>query len=161
MSSAASLDLRIACRTSGMIIPQIKLIQMLIEKGWSLHNKNGYAIYLPINDNGMFNWESSKKDSSSILELLKKKEVSRELIGISFYWHNTNLGGTALFWNSIEAKKLNIQTPFSFSLSSERKLLFNSNGTKITNVNWYLERLLPIFNNEDTFVEHFSYEEQA
>ena len=161
MSSTASLDLKIINRTSRIIISQVKIIQMLVANGWSLHNKNGYAIYLPMNDDEMFSWESSKEDFLSILEILKKKEEVGELIGISLYWQNTDIGGTALLWNSEEIKKSNIQTPFSFSFSSERRLLVNNDDMKITDVNWYLKRLLPIFNKEETLIESFAYEEQA
>ncbi len=44
-----------------------------------------------------------------------------------------------------------IHTSMSFCLTRNRKTLSNDN--------WYLTRLLPIFNQGNTLVEYFTYEE--
>ena len=47
----------------------------------------------------------------------------------------------------------------SVSLNINRKLLYNDGSMRTTDINWYLDKLLPALNQDDMLIESFSYEE--
>ena len=53
----------------------------------------------------------------------------------------------------------NFHNPLFVGLTNNRKILVDDGRFKITDVNWYLTKLLPVFNQGDTLVEYFTYEE--
>ena len=159
MSVSASIDLRIVDISSGEVILPTKTLTVLAKNGWDLINQYGYAGYLPINDNDEFNWQGEKMTESSLMEIVQKKEDIGELIGVNIYWQNTDIGGSVLLYPEKIASQKKIHTPMSFICDGNRKILSDFGHFKITDVNWYLTKLLPTFNQGDTRVEYFTYEE--
>jgi len=159
MSVSASIDLRIVDVSSKKVILPIKTLTILAQNGWSLINQYGYAGYLPVNDNDEFNWQGEKINEPALMEILQKKEDLDELVGVNIYWQNTEIGGSILLWTEKIASQKKIHTPMSFICDGNRKILSDDYHCKITDVNWYLTKLLPAFNQGDTIVEYFTYEE--
>jgi hypothetical protein len=162
MSVDASFDFRVVDVNSRVVISPLKVIDILSKNGWNLLDPNGYVFYLPAGDEpGMFNWADNKMDLSSLMKIFEQKEKNKELIGVRIAWRDTEIGGNLLLWDKDEAKHKNIHTPIAFDLDANRKMLADYGNFKITDVNWYLERLIPIFNQGDTLVENYTYEEHA
>lgn len=159
MSISASIDLRIVTFDLSAAIPPMKTIELLMIHGWNPVNPDGEVNYLPLGDNEMFNWTHSKISVASLIKILEEKEHRGELVGVTMTWQNTFIGGQVLLRREKEMLQEETFISMSFSLTINRKILTNSDNFKITDVNWYLERLLPIFNQGDTRVEYFTYEE--
>ncbi len=157
MSISASIDLRIVESSSGKIVSPIKTLGLLRSNGWNVFNKNGFVFYLPIGDNEMFDWIGNKIDEVPLMQILEEKEQKGELIGIGLTWQNTEIGGEVLLWSEKEMMLKNIHTSMSFCLTRDRKIL--DSHLKMTDVNWYLTKLLPTFDQKNVCVEYFTYEE--
>jgi hypothetical protein len=152
MSISASIDIQFA-RRKEMKISKVMLVKRLLEYGWTFRH-NGYASYLPIGDNDDFNFQReafNKESIDALMMVIKKKEELDEPIVVSMTWERTNVGGELLLIRNGE---------ISINLSINRKLLDTGiEKTKNTDVNWYLMRLLPVFNCEELMIESFSYSE--
>ena len=159
MSIEASIDLRIINISTGTIISPLKTFELLIRNEWNAISKDGYSFYKLSNEDDISNWEVSKTSLPELLKILKQKELEKELIGVRILWQDTEIGGEVLLLQEEEMLKQGIHTSMSFLLTSNRKFLIDKDGLKITDVNWYLTKLLPIFNQGDTIVEYFTYEE--
>lgn len=161
MSIDASFDFRVVDVNSRVVISPLKVIDILSKNGWNLLDTNGYAFYLPVGDKpGMFNWADNKMDLPFLMKIFEQKERNKELIGVRMAWENTEIGGNLLLWDKDEERHKNICTPVAFDLDANRKILTEYDDFKITDVNWYLERFIPIFNQGNTFVEYYKYDEQ-
>lgn len=160
MSVDASINLRIVYASSRKVVSPTQTLEILISNGWNIVSRDGYVFYkLPQANEDLSDWEINKMDLSSLMKIFKQKEQAGELIGVRALWQETLIGGEVLLWQQEEMLKKGIHTSMSFLLTSERKLLIADNNSKITDVNWYLTKLLPIFNQGDTLVEYFTYEE--
>ena len=155
MSVSASIDLRVVSRSSKKPISQM---QILIKNGWNLQ-RNGYVCFLPIGDGDNFAWEALPMSIESLMEILQEKENKGELIGVLTTWQDSEIEGDLLLWSNQEIEKDPTKTSFSLNVNATRKILLEYGRDKITDVNWYLTKLLPAFNQGDTRVEYFSYDE--
>ena len=161
MSVEASIDLRIVRYATGAIVSPIEIVKILASCGWSFVNPEGYVYYLPVGDNDMFDWKDGKMDIPSLIKILEEKELENELIGVGMRWQNTEIGGEILLWPERKMAEKKIHTSMSFCLDGSRQVLSCEGYQKITDVNWYLTKLLPIFNQGDTLVEYYTYEEHV
>ena len=159
MSIEASINLRIIESASGVVVSQIKTLAVLVDHNWDLVNQHGYVYYLPIGDDEMLDWTSSKIGASSLIKILEEKELRGEVIGVAVTWQNSDIGGTVFVYNNKEMTEKRIHTSLSLCLDGNRKILLDNGNLKITDVNWYLTKLLPIFNQNGMRVEYFTYEE--
>lgn len=153
MSVTASIRLRIEYNHDlKKQINRTAIIQMLLNYGWK-STRNGYAEYLPLgNKDDDFSWTHEKMNPEELMVRLKQKEDNDELIGVFLTWQNTQIGGNLLFL------KNSIYT-MSFSIDANRQLLIDNNDYKITDVNWYLTKLLPALNQSDFVVRAIQYDE--
>lgn len=159
MSVSASISLRIIDYQLRTIASPVKIIRALINNGWNVQ-RGGLIDYIPLGSNDdNFNWKVEPISIELLMNTLIKKEQQGELIGVGVTWQDTYIGGTLLLWDEKKALTKKIYTPLSFSLSSDRKILIDYGHFKITNVNWYLEKLLPVLNNNDLYVASYTYEE--
>lgn len=130
-------------------LSSIKIIQMLLDGGWTF-NDYGASSYLPLGEKEGFGWIIQEDIThDSLMKILEKKELEGEVVGIIMTWQDTNVGGSFLFRSNNE---------LSINLSVNRKTIVNDSMFEITDINWYLFKLLSTF-KEDVFVEFFSYEE--
>lgn len=127
----------------------VDLIKLLINSGWTL-NDNGGISYLPEGDNDNFDWVLwSKISQVELMNILEKKETKKELVGVVLTWQYTNIGGSVLFYaNGI-----------SFILNRDRKILYGLHDFKMTDANWYVSRLIPIFCNNNISIKSFTFDE--
>ena len=126
MSVSSSIDFRFQ-----PTILTRELLFSLIDSGWSFE-KDGVVSYLAVGDADDFNWRKDRISRDSLFEIVSEKEKLGELIGVAMYWRGTKIGGEILFHTS---------SAMSMILSMNR--MVNSKG--ITDVTWYLDRLVPAF----------------
>jgi len=130
----------------------MELIQTLLDGGWTL-NDNGKVSYLPIGHDDVFDWTVHADIShDELMEILKEKEQRSEPVGVVLTWQDTNIGGAFIFQSP---KKLSID------LIVNRKIAYGINNFQMTDGNWYLTRLLPIFCENHIEVYCFSFSEMA
>lgn len=144
MSKSASIDIVMSTK----VVECIDFIKNLLRFGWTFSD-DGLVSYLPIGDDDNFDWKREKMEPSKLLSLLKKKEDKREMIGVVLTYKDTGVGGEFLF---------RMDKNISFSLSKNRKEIKDCN---VTDVNWYITRILPAFEGLDSIVESVSWEEHA
>lgn len=81
-----------------------------------------------------------------IFDFLKIKSNSDEVIGFVMTWSDTNIGGNVLFFPNFE---------FLFSININIKEIYN----KIVDINWYLIKLLPVFDKNGVLYNSIVYNE--
>lgn len=122
-----------------------KIVQALSEFGWAL--EDGSQIHLlPLGDKGNYNWTilpASEKESA--LDILSKKEAVGEVPGVDLYWGET--GVSVLF--SYEKRIV------SFIFSINRRSL--EEWQNFTDVNWYLQRIIPALTAKGIGIERIEF----
>ncbi len=148
MSISASIDVKLASQKSN--VESVIIIKKLIDFGWSYCN-SGKIMYLPLGDNDDYDWRIIDEiDEVDLFNVLDQKRNMGETIGIMMTWKNTGVGGDFLFWTD---------GSISINLTINRKTI-ESNGIEITDINWYLQKILPCF-AKDYIIELYTYEEHV
>lgn len=142
MSTLASLRIKLAHKKANPI-SAVSILKVLIEHGWNLVN-NGKVLYLPLGDDDDFDWQEDEINESVFLNIVYQKEKANEVIGVGMTWKDTSIGGTVLICSALD---------ISFSLTINRKRLINN----ITDVNWYLEKIIPCLDTDFTTVENYNF----
>ncbi len=150
MSVSAHINIDLTEYT-GTPISSVDKIKALLDYGWTL-NDHGLISYLPIGDKDDFNWQRESISEEALLNIVKSKEKAGEIIGVSITWNNSNIGGDLLIFED---------GTLSLSACINRQEFVTKDEYKITDVNWYLERLLPAFKQKNWYIESHSYEEIA
>ncbi|WP_160676550.1 hypothetical protein [Clostridium sp. C8-1-8] len=145
MSVSASITVQLGKRSNEKI-SAIQLINAFILNKWRVHD-NGKALYLPLGDDDHFDWQCNKISEEELMSIFHKKEDRGEKIGLLMLWDNTDVGVELLISSELE---------LMFSLSVNRKTIGNGS---ITDVNWYLERIISLLKNNDYIIEAFSFEQ--
>ncbi len=158
MSISASIDFRVIQSNTGKFITPIKTLEILMEYGWSLQ-RDRYVYYLPLGKDDPFDCISEVISIESLLKILRKKETQSELIVVSSTWKDTNIGGSLFLYDEKKALEDSINTPIGFSIDGSRKKIGIGSANEMTDVNWYLEKLLPVFNKNGMYIEYFEYSE--
>ncbi len=135
MSIMASIDFKLSKEG----LTPVDIILGLMRHGWKMYDY-GYKMYLPINDDDMFDWQRTKISDNEILEILKKKEELGELLGVFLSWQDTNIGGDFLIYQDCFV---------SIILNCGRQ----TNKDNSTNFDWYLPKLIPIFEAENIVIK--------
>ena len=131
MSTIAYLDLELHARDDKMLSAK-DILSLLVKHNWSFF-MDGEAMFLPIGDDDMYDWQgTSTMSESALFDLAVQKSQLNERVGVSLYWKDSGVGGEVIIGRP---------NSLSFSLSANRRTIFD----RIPDVNWYLERLLPCF----------------
>lgn len=140
MSISASIDIQL----SNERITPIDIVSILINNGWTI-NDNGEKVFLPLNDDGMYDWHSERDiTDNEVINILKLKDKAKESLGISLTWLNTNIGGEFV---------INHDLLIIITLSNNRQV----NGYNVTDFDWYLSKLVPLFQKENIYIELISF----
>lgn len=147
MSVFANLDIQLV----SPVEPEkfiLSVIQLLLSFGWCF-NDGGAITYLPIGDNDDFDWQRAEITDNTLLEILREKEKLGELIGVTMTWESSSIGGEFLFYSD---------GIISLNLSINRKKI-KKHG--YTDINWYIEKIIPVLNKGRMRIESFSYSEHV
>jgi hypothetical protein len=148
MSISVSIDITLKKSEIEMVSP-IKVIETFLRNGWKIRS-NEKVTYLPIGDDDNFDWQTECISDEMLDKILRKKEEAGEIIGLAIMWKDTNVGGTLLIWNDCG---------ISFNPSINRKVLKEGTSSNFTDVSWYLEKLIPVFNARNFTIEKLSFEQ--
>ncbi|MBU6951600.1 hypothetical protein [Hahella sp. HN01] len=132
MATSADIDIKWSMK-AGSIYNNIDLIEALLECGWRFDYGDSY-FYLPLGDED-FNWERTNISKQELLGVFRKKEQLGEIIGVAMVWGDLGIGGEFLFRNN---------HTFSVCLTINRKVVERGG---YTNVEWYLDKLIPVLVN--------------
>lgn len=158
MSKSTSIDLRITHRDSQEVASPLTIIKKFDEYGWNIFYHN-CTRYLPLHDKDMFDWQVKTIAKSELYNLIEKKEALNELVGIMVQWGNTHITAAILLYTQKKLIQSNIFYNVLFCIDASRKTFMENDIFEITDVNWYLEKILPIFRNGSLMVEHYTYQE--
>ena len=142
MSRNVSLDIDLSMNNKKF--SRYEILECLLYGGWSFLD-DGNFVYLPLGDED-YDWNSASMSEKEILDFLRIKSNLDEVIGFPITWADTNIGGQVLFFPNFE---------FSFSITTYIKN-FDKN---IVDVNWYLIKLLPIFDKNGILYNSIRYQE--
>ncbi len=131
MSISANLDMKLVARND-IEITVLEIIETLEEGNWSLL-KNGEVLYLPIGDDGDYNWTSEKLTIEQIKKIIAIKNSKKEIIGITLYHKIMDVGIDLLYFES---------GSLSFSLSINTVYMSKSRGNRIIDASWYLKEIM-------------------
>ncbi len=127
----------------------VNIIQLLNKLGWKYIDKNKNVEYLPLGDNGDYDWQKKVLSEFEIQELINSKQDKLEKVGINLYYQNSNEGVTLL---------ANDTSEILFDLDINRRTL-ESNRESITDVGWYIEHIIQALIQENCPVDYFKFEE--
>lgn len=124
----------------------LQLIKELVHLGWTLNNF-GSTYYLPLHDRNEFNWQIENISDDELFSILENKHALDEMIGISMLWKESNSGGEFLFYKD----------KLIFSITVNRQIFLEN----ITNVNWYLEKIIPCILKRQMTITHIKFDEHV
>lgn len=145
MSVDSGLFVRFALRTN----PgkwQVEVLRQLHAAGWEFEDQ-GQVSCLPSGDDDDFEWGPLGTDFEDVWELFNTKLMSGETLGVVITWQDSKTGGNVL---------VSMEGTLTFSASINRKCVAQ---TSITDVSWYLERLLGPLESADVAVASWRWEE--
>ncbi len=143
-----SIDSTISIKLTNKI-SAVEIIKSLMTYGWTL-NDYGKVSYLPLGDNDDFNWQSENISIDTLFDIVRNKELLGEMVGVMLTWEDSLIGGSFLFDNDKSVM---------FNICINRKKIIGYDDYNMTNVNWYIERLIPAINSDRTKVEAFTYKQ--
>jgi hypothetical protein len=106
------------------------VLARLNEFGWRMDD-NGNVVYLPLGDDGNYEWTAHTPDAGELTEIFRAKVRNKETLGVILTWHDTQVGGEV---------RMDSSGRLAFSASLNRRCIANSSTT---DVSWYLSRFLP------------------
>ena len=149
MSISALIDISLQIE-NGAAIKATEIVKSILANGWTIENK-GRACYLPLDDNEMYEWIEERIGRNDLLRIVEQKEKAKEVIGITFYWQNTNTGLQMLAFSSTE---------FSFNLNINRIKIKTGNMDQLTDASWCFERIVPCFDLEYIKIGRLSFSQE-
>lgn len=148
MSVDMSINIKLKDNNSNKI-NVVTFLKDLISSGWNLINDNR-IIYLPIGDDGDYDWSEDNMTIDNFFNIVKVKEENNEVIGIMIKWKESEIGGNLLIYSTSE---------IIFSICVNRKKIRLSNNDEMIDINWYVEKLILPLKRKNYMFESFSYEE--
>ncbi len=125
----------------------IAIISSFKRAGWQYRDITCQIQYLPLDDDGMFDWQSENLEDTTFFEIIRKKCTKDEIIGIVVFCLSDNVGMNILFFQN---------GTISLSLSINRK---KTKGQH-TDVNWYINEITHVFSFiPDIKIESIRFEE--
>lgn len=142
MSITSSIDFTIADSVNAT---PTYIIDILHKQGWEF-DLDSKKEYLPVGDNEEYDWQIEKLSNSALWKILKEKEYNCETIGIVMTWKSSEIGGSFHFWS---------QNSFSMIININKKITLEGE----TDVNWYINKIIPLLKRANLIIESFVFSE--
>lgn len=134
-------------RFSDKLIDMIDIFQKI---GWTYYNPRHKIEYLPLGDDGDYDWQEDSMSGREIKRLLNKKQKNNEMIGISLYCSYSSEGFDLIAKNTEEIR---------LSLDINRRLLESSDHEDSTDIGWYVENIIHKLRQDNCPVDYYKIEE--
>lgn len=130
-------------------VTQLYILQILRQNGWEF-GTSGVKAFLPINDNGMFDWQYEKITDDELFGIFKIQSDLKEHIGADITWDNGKF-----------RTLLGLSPDLSLYFIIERgDRPINAYG--VTDFDWFLNKIIPVFkNNEYIGIEYIQFMEHV
>ena len=145
MSISALINLDFAERLDCKI-NATNIIKCLINNGWRI-NCNHKISYIPLGDNGMYNWQEKELSYADFYEIIKQKEIANEDIGVDIYWKNTEIGLSLLIFSDLKVTLI----------LSINRVKIDLQDIDITDSSWYLQRIIPYLYKDKMVVVRYTF----
>ncbi len=127
----------------------VDLVELFNRIGWEYFNHNNEVEYLPLGDNGDYDWQKDSLLKIELQDLINKKQDNLEVVGLNLYYKNTGEGITFLARNTEE---------IVIDLDINRRTL-EFNRESITDVGWYIENIIQSLIEQKCPIDFFRFEE--
>lgn len=127
MSVAASINIHFTHP-----VQPVQVVQLFARHGWTWCDAAGQVFYLPLHDVDTYDWQLQAISDISLFAMLELKQQAGEVVGLSMYWQNSDIGADFVFFAPDQ---------LSLCLAINRQQLPNS---RLTDYDWYIPRLLPV-----------------
>jgi hypothetical protein len=113
-----------------------EVVALLEAAGWSCVFQ-GAVNYLPLGDNGDYEWISSELTSDQMTKILESKEKQKETAGVDLYWKDSDIG---VVFHMFKENHLSFGLQINTKYIDEKEYLID--------YNWYAERIIPAIRKE-------------
>jgi hypothetical protein len=115
------------------------VIKLLMGRGWKIRRDKGPIIYLPIDDNDMFDWRRDGIAESDFWEIIDIQYSKNERIGVQLSWKGNGPGLDLFITTSQEQGDYYLD--MNIGMDGSRKDLMPE--IWLPDYNWYTQRILP------------------
>ena len=124
----------------------VRFLNSLLSAGWEM-NDHGKIVILPLGDDDAFDWCEHRPETGDVWDVFRSKLEAEEPLGVALTWQQTQSGGMFLFSPS---------GVVTFTPSINRRRLDDSD---VSDVSWYLPKLLGAFSISGTRLASWSWVE--
>jgi hypothetical protein len=115
---------------------RLDLLLLLMRYGWQFD-----GLYLPLGDNDIYDWQAlPASEWSTVLAILKTKEVQHERLALGLHWREQLIGGT-FHIDPVAASQRTYRLWTVWSAHRPRLM----DDYWFTDHGWYLTRIIPAF----------------
>lgn len=132
MSVSASIDFKLHQKYDDL--SNLDVIELLYKNGWTF-NDNGQSCFVPFGAE-IGDFELRKIDADVLFKILEAKQDAGEYLSVVMTWQNTNIGFTLLTHEHLGISVL---------LNINRQITVY----KVTDFMWYLDRIIPCFEDDE------------
>lgn len=145
MSVLSSLDFNLNISKADKNYP-VDLLREFFRYEW-VCQENGKVFYLTDSSEDEFDWEYEVLDEAEILKILERKSILGEIVGVAMTWKDSYIGGQFIFRPDLSC---------SILLNINRVI---NDSTGMTDVNWYLEKVVSVFQSFGIVLEKVAFTE--
>lgn len=107
----------------------IDILKAFKKIGWDVYNSEGKIEYLPIGDNGMYNWQCEKMSETKLYNIINNKVANNEEVGVDLFFNDGIEGVSFLAHDTSD---------IMLSILINRRLI----DERHTDMVWYLENII-------------------
>lgn len=124
----------------------VDIIKVFQQIGWDIYNPQGKVEYLPVGDNGNYEWQCDNMTESMFYDIISEKAINNEQIGVNLFYNNSKEGISLLAYNTNE---------IVLSLAINRRIIDEIH----TDIVWYLVNIVYKFFNMGIRLISYKFEE--
>jgi len=125
---------------------RLEVLKAIKQYGWEFTEGNQTS-YLPLSNGEEFNWQYSTINFDELWNLIQKKDLFCETIGVSLTWKNSQIGGQIIF---------DTKSNLLFNVCLNPKYIIPQIG--LVDTSWYLERLISPILQQGIKISSLKYE---
>lgn len=127
----------------------IDIVRLFNESGWQVYDDEKKIEYLPLGDNGEFNWQKKYLSLIELRRLINEKQNRYEMVGLILHFDESEQGITILT-KSTET--------IIIGLDINRKTMENTRDS-ITDVGWYFTNIIQRIKKGGAIIDYIKFED--